>query len=124
MPMEDTQFKKGDRPWNKGVYGYMGANSTSYEEGHVPANRQFKGYVSVRDRKDKTPEVLINIDWKGERKMNNNFRWYLWESANKQDRPYGFVLAVRNDDPLDIRLDNLELISMAENLRRNSHRTN
>ena len=31
-------YKKGSVPWNKGVYGYMGANKTSFKKGHIPKN--------------------------------------------------------------------------------------
>ena len=62
---------------------------------------------------------VINIDWKGNRKANNTYKWYLWEVENQQDRPYGYVLYCKNGDPDDIRLENLEMITRAELLRRN-----
>ncbi len=39
--LEKTGFKKGDKPWNKGVKGYMGANRTSFKKGYI-GGKQFK----------------------------------------------------------------------------------
>lgn len=117
--MNTGQFVKGQTPWNKGVTGYMGANETSFKKGNLPVQALPKGEIRKRTRPNKTDEWVINIDWKGNRKPNNNYKWYIWEAANKQDRPTGFVLYIRNEDQDDIRLENLELISRAELLRRN-----
>lgn len=113
-----TEFKKGMTPWNKGKRGYMGANSTSFKKGHLGPATLPEGTVSRVVNKGK-PEYTINIDWHGKRKSHNSYKWWLWESFHEQDRPEGHVLAVINGDPDDIRLENLELITRAENLRRN-----
>lgn len=115
------QFVKGEAPWNKGVTGYMGANKTSFKLGDMPASTLPAGTISkrLRHKEDKVDEWYINIDWKGNRKVNNSYKWYLWEVENQQDRPIGYVLAFINGDQSDVRLDNLEMITRAENLFRN-----
>lgn len=117
-----TQFKKGMKPWNKGKRGYMGANRTSFKAGQIPHTANPLGTVKRRVRKRDGRvfvEYDINIDWHGQRKPHNNYKWYLWEKAHQRDRPQGYVLAVKNGNQDDIRLENLELISRKELAIRN-----
>lgn len=121
--MSKGQFKTGMEPWNKGLTGYMGSNPTSFKKENLPPQTLPKGTIKRWQRtKNGRSEVtyIINIDWKGFRKSHNSYKWYLWEVANQTNRPEGMILAVINGNPDDIRLDNLELISRAENMRRNS----
>lgn len=128
----DTEFKNGDIPHNKGkrVRDYVPEHSiekmlrTTFKKGNMPHSAKPLGTISrsERRRKNGTIEIYysINIDWLGNRKAHNSYKWYLWEKEHQQDRPGGMVLAVKNGDPDDIRLENLELISRGENLKRNS----
>ena len=121
-----TEFKRGHTPHNKGrrLKDYVPEHSikkmqnTQFKKGTIPPNTQPKGTISRRINKGNI-EYLINIDWHGNRKHDNSYRWYLWEVENQQDRPKGMILTVKNGDADDIRLENLELITRAENLRRN-----
>lgn len=113
------RFVKGAEPWNKGKTGYMSANATSFKKGNIPPQIKPKGTITRHINKG-MPEYTINIDWKGNRKVHNNYKWYLWEKHNKTDRPANMVLYVINQDPDDIRVDNLEVISRGELLRRNA----
>lgn len=118
---KEFRFKPRQTPWNKGKRGYMGANATSFKKGHLGPATHEMGYVSrlVRYR-DGKKEIEYTIDWHGNRKSKNSYKWYLWEVENQMDRPKGMVLALKNGDPEDVRLENLELITRAELLRRNN----
>lgn len=114
-----TEFKKGMTPWNKGKRGYMGANNTSFKKGNIPPQQKPAGTVTRLMNKGK-PEYTINIDWKGNRKPHNSYKWYLWECENQQDRPKGYVLYLKNGDADDIRIENMQVITRAELVRLNA----
>lgn len=116
-----NEFKPGMTPWNKDKRGYMGANATSFKPGNIPPGQLPLGTVTRLLNKGK-PEYNINIDWQGNRKHHNSYKWYLWEVDNEQDRPPGHVLWIINQNPDDIRIENLELITRAELVRRNRSR--
>ena len=121
------RFQPGHATWNKGKRGYMGANATSFKKGNLGPATLPEGTVSRYERtKNGRKEIVysINIDWHGKRKPHNSYKWYLWEVENQQDRPKGMILAVKNGNQDDIRIENLEVISRAENMRRNSWLTN
>lgn len=124
MRLNKGQFLKGSTPWNKGKTGYMGANRTSFKKGDLPVQTKPKGSIRKHNRthSGKVAEWYINIDWHGNRKTNNNYKWYLWEVEHQQDRPQGHTLWIKNGNPDDIRLENLELITRAELLQRNQGR--
>lgn len=121
-----TEFKKGLVPHNKGKrledyvpeYSRKKIMQSNFQKGNVPHTAKPKGTVTRLVNKGRV-EYTINIDWRGNRKPHNNYKWYLWEVEHQQDRPTGMVLAIKNGDPDDIRLENLEMITRAENLRRN-----
>lgn len=128
-----TEFKKGLVPHNKGKkleeyaseFAIKRMQKTQFKKGQLSINAAPEGTVTKRERVrngKREVEYIINIDWRGNRKSNNQYKWYLWEVENQQDRPSGMVLAVKNGDPDDIRLENLELLSRAENLERNCAR--
>lgn len=126
----ETEFKKGTEPHNKGKklveyapeYAIKKMMKTTFQKGSIPALALPVGTIRRRLNKG-VPEYIINIDWKGNRKPNNSYKWYLWEIDNEQDRPTGMVLAIKNGDVDDIRIENLELITRAENLARNNGRS-
>lgn len=117
------QFTKGMTPWNKNTKGVMKPNRGSFQIGSLPKNTtKPRGTVARRVKKSNGEiSYVINIDWRGNRKPNNNYRWYLWEVANQQDRPKGFVIWLIDRDPDNISLDNFEVVTKGEVARRNRH---
>lgn len=143
------KFKKGHEAFNKGVpqdewmskenqekcskthiqHQETATSPLSKEEGtFLPYNTLRKGTVVKRKhihRKGKNKgkvewEYYINIDWRGNRKPGNLYKKYLWELYNQQDLPKGYVVTTIDGDPDNLIIENLELISRAELLRRNS----
>lgn len=116
------RFKKGQVSWNKGK---------SYQPGGRCAETQFKpGQLSGRAALNIKPvgAERINADGYLERKINHDRpfhkRWravhiIVWEQANGP-LPKGHALVFINGDKTDIRLDNLQLTTRADLMKRNS----
>lgn len=116
------RFKKGNIPHNAGVKGWNpggNAKNTQFKQGNKPhtwieigSERITKeGYLQ---RKINDTGVKMN-DWVLVHKQ-------LWEEINGTV-PDGHIVVFKNGDKTDIRIDNLELISREENMRRNSVHT-
>jgi len=106
------RFQKGQKPWNKGVKGFMGANATSFKKGNKPHNTRKVGDTRI-DGKDMF--LLIKVADK---------QWIrkeilIWESVHGKI-PKGHVVRVKNPllDKYDI--NNLMLITHAENMLLNT----
>ena len=106
------RFQKGQKPWNKDVKGYMGANVTSFKKGNKPHNTRKVGDTRI-DGKDMF--LLIKVADK---------QWIrkeilIWESVHGKV-PKGHVVRVKNPllDKYDI--NNLMLITHAENMLLNT----
>lgn len=107
-----SRFQKGSKPWNKGVKGFMGANATSFKKGNKPHNTRKVGDTRI-DGKDMF--LLIKVADK---------QWIrkeilIWESVHGKI-PKGHVVRVKNPflDKYDI--NNLMLITHAENMLLNT----
>lgn len=145
----DNQFEKGHKTFNKGVpqkewmseesmkkcsktqiqNQKTAASKLSEEEGRfLPYNTMQKGTVvkratvhKVGKNKGKTEyNYFINIDWKGNRKPGNLYKRYLWELYHQQDLPKGYVVITVDGDPDNLVINNLDIISRKELLRRNN----
>jgi hypothetical protein len=107
-----SRFQKGNKPWNKGVKGFMGANATSFKKGNKPHNTRKVGDTRI-DGKDMF--LLIKVADK---------QWIrkeilIWESVHGKI-PKGHVVRVKNPllDKYDI--NNLMIITHAENMLLNT----
>lgn len=110
------RFHPGHVTWNKGMKGLdIGGRETRYKKGNKPHNTQPIGHER------------INRDGYLERKVRDgspsrfNFKAVhriLWEEAYGPI-PKDHVVVFKNKDRLDVRLENLEMISLVENARRN-----
>ena len=115
-------FEKGLRPWNKGTKGIMPGSHTSFGKGHVPANLRDIG----EERLDSRDGYLI-VKTAAINPHTGFFGWWrhkhvvVWEEAHGPV-PEGHVVTFINGDILDVRLENLEMISRAEHVRRNKLR--
>lgn len=112
-----TRFKKGHQPWNKGTeYRPTGrAIETQFKPGHMPHTHKPIGSEAIRDgylwRKIRDDSAVARFNWVEVHRI-------VWEEAHGPI-PDGHVVVFRNGNRLDIRLENLELITRAELARRN-----
>lgn len=107
------RFLDGHVPHNKGLKGYysLGMKKGWFKKGHTPLN--YKPVGSER----------INVDGYIEIKVKDPNKWklkhrYLWEKHNGKI-PKGMILIFKDNNKLNVCLDNLILISRAENMEIN-----
>lgn len=121
-PGVGSRFQKGQTSWNKGV---------SYTAGGRSAETRFKaGTLSGKAAMLLQPIGTERVTKDGirQRKVCDDgpphHRWksvhmILWEEANGAV-PSGHIVVFRDKNTANIDIDNLELISRAENMRRNT----
>lgn len=122
---EQSYFKKGNVSRNKGLKQteYMSAEAIArcsvhrFKAGHKPKNTCDKdGEIRIRkDSKTGIPYQYIRVSIANWKELHR----YNWEKENGPI-PKGMVVAFKNGNSLKAENDNLELITMAENMRRNT----
>jgi hypothetical protein len=105
----DGRFKKGRTPSNKGMKGWYarGMEKNWFKKGDIPPN--YKPVGSERISKDGYIEIKVKDPNKWQLKHR-----YIWEKENGKV-PKGMLLIFKDNNKLNIDLDNLMLISRAEN---------
>ncbi|WP_180007938.1 HNH endonuclease signature motif containing protein [Acinetobacter sp. YH16057] len=103
-------FEKGLRPWNTGTKGLTTANKTSFKKGQITWNKKPIGYERICS---KDGYVLIKT---AEPNIFDLKHRVVWEKANGAV-PQDQVIAFKNQDKTDCRLENLILMSKAEMVR-------
>lgn len=117
------RFQKGIVPANKGLRRpgwYSGRmRETQFKKGQFPVGKDPEFYVlgALRVNTDGYIDMRVSfapgaLGWRALHKI-------IWEDAHGPI-PHGHLLRFRNGDKLDVCLENLELITLAENCRRNS----
>jgi hypothetical protein len=108
----------GSRPvWNKGMKGLLipGSEKGFFKKGNLPHNTRHDGATTVREDNAGRPYRFVRVslrNWVHESVL-------VWEAAHgKIDK--NMVVRHKNGDTLDNQLDNLELITKAENMARNT----
>jgi hypothetical protein len=110
MKEHSGKFKKGMHTWNKGVKGYMGANSGSFKKGNQPSNTKHDNAISIRNdggRKYKFIRISKSV-WKP-------LHVYKYEKKYGPI-PEGHILIFKNRDTLDCSLSNIRLISREQHI--------
>lgn len=118
---ESAQFRKGQTPFNRGKKwkdymseeGQMRSARTQFKSGNTPHNT--RPMYSERMSKDGYIEIKVP----GHKKFVPKHRW-VWES-NFGPIPKGYQIHFIDGDRTNFDISNLEMISNAENARRNSH---
>lgn len=117
------RFKQGRTPSNKGVKGWQAGGrsaETRFKKGNLsgkavdllqPLGAERINKDGIRQRKI-SMDAPLHLRWKSVHSI-------LWEEHHGPIPP-GHIVVFRNGDRSDIRIENLELITRAENLRRNS----
>lgn len=117
-----NQFTKGHRPFNKGKKGaeYISEASkakmarTQFAKGTVPPNHKPVGYERIS--KDGYIEVKTGEGMQQFRAKHH----IIWEQ-HFGPIPKGNIVVFKNRDPLNVSPDNLECITRAENMKRNTY---
>lgn len=118
----ENRYKKGDIPHNKGVpmgeEKYEKCKGTMFKKGQTPKNTHPDGDGAITFRRNK--------DWHCYNVRISKGKWiplhrYVWQEVNGAI-PKGFIVTFKNGDYHDCRIENLELMSRADNMRRNSFR--
>lgn len=128
-----TEFKKGDTPFNKGLKqeewltpdALERTKATRFKKGQLPQSAKPLGHIR-RSPHRRHGEIVgydwfINIDWKGNRAPNYNYRKYLWETFYGEEAPKGMIFVSKDGDQTKRpTIENIEMISRAEHIRRNN----
>ena len=111
------RFEKGCVSHNKGKKGQCAAGSEKgwFAGGHTPHNKLPVGTVLT-----KTDGYLWRKIGEGSRDWRQEHR-LVWEAANGPV-PKGHVLIFKDNDKMNCALDNLALISLAENAQMNTRK--
>jgi hypothetical protein len=113
---DPTRFQKGHTPKNKGKkleeHQKDKIRKTFFKKGHTPANTKYDGH----ERVDVNGYVEVRIS-KG--KYVHKHRM-VWEQANEREVPKGHLIVFKDGNKLNIVPENLELITRAEGMKRNS----
>ena len=117
-----TRFQKGQQAWNKGLKGInLGGQAGQFQRGNRSgrALSRYKPIGFERLGKDGYLERKINDD------MPFHRRWravhlLIWESVNGP-LPSGCAVSFRDGNKLNLDLDNLQLVTRAELMARNSY---
>lgn len=103
----DTRFKKGFTPHNAGTKGLSKANAGTFTPDRYHSNKMPVG----SERLTRDGYIMI--------KTADPDTWKLKHQAVYGPVPKGFMLRFKDQDTTNCDPDNLELVSMAENLRLN-----
>lgn len=117
-----TRFKTGQVPWNKGLRGVnFGGKKTQFQPGCMLGNaaKNYKPIGTQRITEDGYIEVKVN-DGRPFKRRWRALHVVEWERVNGP-MPAGHALTFRDGNKLNIALDNLELLSRAELMLRNSY---
>lgn len=114
-----TRFEKGHKPWNKGARFVAGGRSveTRFRKGNkpqtwVPVGTERVTRDGIRERKVTDKGGYNNKDWRPVHVL-------LWEEHHGPV-PKGHLVVFKDRNRENIAIDNLECITRAENMRRNT----
>ena len=105
-------------PWNKGIHFDSGGRSaeTRFKSGRMPHNWHPVGHERTTDegylQRKLTDTGVTRRDYV-------NVHWIVWREAGR-DIPPGHALIFRDGNKQNFALDNLELVTRAELMRRNT----
>lgn len=112
------RFKKGSTPWNKGLNFTAGGRSreTYFKKGQRPLNTQPIGTLGTKS----DGYLRIKVSETGNKRQDWKLvHVQLWESVNGP-MPPDHILVFKDKNKSNITIENLELITRSENMRRNS----
>ena len=111
------QFEKGHIPWNKDIKGLHHSPGTEFKKGHLPANTKYNGFITLRKTQRGEKYYYIRIV----KRKWELYQRYLWEQKYGLI-PKGMLIIFKDKNSLNCNMENLEMISKSENVRRNMNR--
>lgn len=119
----DSRIKKGNTPPNKGKKwndfmskeGMRNSRRTTFKKGNLPHNTKYDGAMGIRRDKTGIEYIYIRVGlakWEPLHRM-------VWRH-HKGKIPPRMLIVFKDGNQGNCNIDNLEMISMADNLRRNS----
>lgn len=113
--IKESQYKKGRTPENKGKKmppdKYAKCAVTMFKKGNIPHNTNYDGHERIS--KDGVIEVRVKLGlYVAKHRL-------IWEKANGII-PKGHIVVFKDKNPLNCVLENLEMITREENMRRNT----
>lgn len=108
----DMRFKPGNKPWTLGMKGLRLSPATEFKAGQAPINVQPVGALRINS--------LGDIDIKLAPGPRNwlSLRRYAWQQVHGPI-PDGMCIVPINGDGHDTRIENLRLVTRAENIAHN-----
>ena len=121
-----SRFAKGQVPWNKGrkVSDILSEEAlermrkTTFKKGHFPKTGYVQETGIITQRTDKRGKPYLTYKLAHGKWVFYNR--YVWEQYNGPIPPRHVVI-YKDGNPLNCDINNLQLISMAENIKRNSY---
>jgi hypothetical protein len=118
---ESTRFSQKQEPWNKGIKikgivsekAWKRMEKTFYPKGNLPHNTKHDGAISIRHSKG-TPYKYIRLSQSNWVLLHR----HLWEQQNGPI-PAGNLIRFIDGNSLNCDIENLQLISMKQNLIKN-----
>ncbi len=92
---------------------------TRFTKGHAPVQTLFPGAITIRHERGRNKDYIryywyIRLEDKWEK-----LHVYMWTLKNGPV-PKGYIVVFKNKNSLDVRYENLEMITFEENMKRNS----
>lgn len=122
-----SRFRKGLKPWNTGLKGWQAggrSRTTQFKKGQLSARWDADAYGLGALRVSTDGYLLIKYRPGAGRHTWMSMARYVWWTETGRKPRRGEVVRAINGDPHDTRMDNLELLTKAENALRNSPWTN
>lgn len=113
-----TRFAAGQKPWNTGTHYQAGGRSKEHQ--FKPGQKPHTWNPIGHERVTKEGYLQRKVSDTGYTPRDYVAVHHLVWIEHNGPVPPGHALAFRNGDKTDIRLDNLELVTRAELMRRNS----
>ena len=117
-----TRFQKGQQAWNKGLKGiHLGGQASQFKPGNRSGSalRRYKPIGFERLCKDGYLERKINDD-RPSYKRWRAVHLLIWEEANGP-LPSGHAVSFRDGNKQNLALENLQLVTRAELMARNTY---
>lgn len=117
----ETSFKKGHQPWNKGLKGWSpeGSKATQFKRGFRSSRCRPVGSVTVRIDKSKKQRRWIKVTDTGKPQDWVIYATWLWEK-NHGPIPKGMMVHHLDHDSMNDTLSNYALITRSGHI--NEHR--